>query len=81
VERDKTMLAKVLQALILVVLVNLVAISGYYTVDAMMNDTDVPLFLRLTFIGGLVIFIFGLAFVTWERIRARRQETFRRVKW
>lgn len=79
--RSRSTLAKVINAVIIIVVMNMIGISGYYMIYAMSQDETVPAFIRITFIQGVLIFFIGLAYVIWDRVKMSENETFRRERW
>ena len=75
------MAAKIIQAVIIVVIISFIVISGYYVIYAMVTDDEIPGLVRLTSIVGVIAFLAGLIYVIWDRKKTSEKETFRREKW
>ena len=73
--------SRVIQTLLIVLIVNSVAVSLYFSVDGLIHGSGVPVYWRIMAGLGVVAFVLGLVYVIIDRLRASRSETFRKEKW
>ncbi len=73
--------SRIFQALVIILVLDSIAISIYYGITALLQGDEIPVTMQVLAWAGVIAFALGVVYVLVDRLKTRKSETFRRVKW